>query len=257
MLERQNILEEKEKIIYGRHPVMEAIESGKALDKIYLKKGVGKNFFSKVKKLAAKNKIPFTGVEEEVLKRLCGKVNHQGIAAVLSLRDYDSIEDILAYARKKGEDPFIVILNEVQDPQNLGSILRSSEGAGVHGVVIGKHRCAQLSPVVSKVAAGADSRLLIARVTNITDTINTLKENGLFAIGSDSEGEETYYSFKLPGPIALVLGGEEKGLGVRVKKSCDIIVKIPLHGSISSLNVGVAGGILLFKIRENRSKEAG
>lgn len=249
------MFEEKDNILYGRHPVMEAIESNKPLDKIYIKKGVQKAFFDKVKKLAAKSKIPFTAVDEPALKRICGAVNHQGIVAFLSLRNYDEPEDLFEVAKERGEEPFFLVLNEVQDHQNLGSLLRSAEGVGVHGVIIGKHRCAQLSSVVSKVSAGADSRLKIARVTNIADTINMLKERGLFAIGSDSDGETPYHNYKSGGATALVLGGEEKGLGSRVKQSCDIVLKIPLCGKISSLNVGVAGGILLFHLKSLMEKK--
>lgn len=243
------MFEGKENIIYGRHPVMEAIESDKPLDKIYIKKGVQKAFFDKVKKEAAKNKIPFTAVDEATMKRICGPVNHQGILAFLSLRVYDEPKDIFQVAKDRGEDPFILVLNEVQDHQNLGSLLRSAEGAGVHGVIIGKHRSAQLSSVVSKVSAGADSRLKIARVTNIADTITMLKERGLFVVGTDSDGETRYYDYKTGGATAVVLGGEEKGLGSRVKQSCDLILQIPLSGKISSLNVGVAGGILMFHLK--------
>ncbi len=249
------MIEEKNNLLYGRHPVMEAIESDKPFDKIYIKKGIQKAFFDKVKKLAAQNKIPFTAVDEATMKRICGPVNHQGILAFLSVRAYDEPKDIFNVAKDRGEAPFILVLNEVQDHHNLGALLRSAEGAGVHGVIIGKHRCAQLSSVVSKVSAGADSRLKIARVTNIADTITMLKEKGLFVVGSDSDGETPYYDFKTGGATAVVLGGEEKGLGSRVKKSCDVILRIPLSGKISSLNVGVAGGILLFHLKSLIHKE--
>lgn len=249
------MFEEKDNLLYGRHPVMEAIDSDKPLDKIYVKKGIQKAFFDKIKKTAAKNKIPFTAVDEATMKRICGQVNHQGIVAFLSLREYDEPEDLFQVAKDRGEEPFFLVLNEVQDHHNLGSLLRSAEGAGVHGVIIGKHRCAQLSSVVSKVSAGADSRLKIARVTNIADTVNMLKERGLFTVGSDSDGETPYYNYKTGGATALILGGEEKGLGTRVKQSCDIVLQIPLSGKISSLNVGVAGGILLFHLKSLVKKD--
>jgi len=243
---------ENNRIIYGRHPIMEALKAEIPLDKIYMKKGIQRGFLQKVKKIAARRKIPFVSVDEAALKRMCGNVNHQGIAAIPAFREYDSLDDVIELARIRGEDPFLLVLNEVQDTHNLGSLIRTAMGAGVHGAIIGRHRCAQLSPVVSKVAAGADSRLKVARVTNIADTLNELKEMGLFIIGTDSDGQNPYYEGDFSGPLALVMGGEEKGLGVRVRKACDVIVRIPLSGEISSLNVGVAGGIILFFLRECR-----
>lgn len=225
---------------------MESLESGVPLDKIYLKKGVQKGFFKQIKTLAAQNKIPLTEVENPVFERLAPGVNHQGILASVSAREYDTLEDILNEAEKRNEPPFILALNEVKDPGNLGSLIRSAEGAGVHGIIIGRHRCAQLTPAVSKVSAGADQRMKITRVTNIADTLLSLRESGLSIVGADSVEGVSFFDFEFSMPLVIVLGGEEKGLGVRVKKSCDFLVKIPLRGNISSLNVGVSGGIVLF-----------
>lgn len=240
--------EDTSNMIYGRHPVMEALKSEIPIDRVYLCDNVQKGLYHKVKKMTARKKIPLVTINKRALDRLCGEVNHQGISAILSHREYNIIEDIFISARQKNEPPFILVLNEIQDPQNLGSLLRSADGAGVHGVIIGRHRSARLSPAVSKVSAGADSRLNVARVTNIADTLDDLKDRGLRIIGAESDGEVSYFECDYSGPIALVMGGEEKGLGKRVKKSCDIRVKIPLKGEISSLNVGVAGGIIMFEI---------
>lgn len=243
--------ESDENLIYGRHPVLEALNAGKPIDRIFIKKGVQEGFFDKVRKMAAKEGILFTPVDEAALDRVCDGKRHQGIAARLSLREYDTIDDIFQVARNLGEDPFILVLNEVQDPQNLGSLIRSAAGAGVHGVIISKHRSARLSPAVSKAAAGADAYVKVALVTNISDTLEALKERGLFVLGADSTGEKTCFEMKVSGPLALVLGGEDKGLGQRVRTSCDELVKIPLKNQIFSLNVGVAGAILMFFVRNH------
>jgi len=240
--------EDNSNLIYGRHPVMEALKSETPIDKVYIYKNIQKGLYHKVKKMTAVKKIPLVTMSRQGLDRLCGAANHQGISAILSHREYDTIEDIFSYADEKNEPPFILVLNEVQDPRNFGSLLRSANGAGVHGVIIGKHRSVKLSPAVSKVSAGADSYMKVAKVTNIADTLDGLKERGLRIIGAESECEIQYYECDYSGSVALVLGGEEKGLGKRIKKLCDILVKIPLKGEIPSLNVGVAGGIIMFEI---------
>ncbi|MCD4785772.1 MAG: 23S rRNA (guanosine(2251)-2'-O)-methyltransferase RlmB [Candidatus Eremiobacteraeota bacterium] len=238
-------------IIYGRHPVMEAIKSEVSIDKVYIYENIQKGLHHKIKKITANNKIPLVTINKMGLDRLCGQVNHQGIAAILSHREYNTIEEIFLAAEVKDEPPFILVLNEVQDPRNLGSLLRSADGAGVHGVIVGRHRSASLSPAVSRVSAGADCHMKVARVTNISDTLENLKDRGLTIVGSESDGELLYFECDYSGPIALVVGGEEKGLGQRVKKICDIRVKIPLKGEISSLNVGVAGGIVMLEISKH------
>jgi 23S rRNA (guanosine2251-2'-O)-methyltransferase len=242
----------EENIIYGRHPVLEALKADVPIDKIIIKKGIQQDFLRKIKKEAAQAKIPFSSADDVALDRISGGKNHQGIIAWLSARRYDTIEDILKIAKEKGEDPFILVLFEVQDHQNLGSLIRTADGAGVHGVVISRHRSARLSPVVSKVSAGADSYIKIASVTNIADTLDQLKNHGLFIVGADSDAEKSLFNFDFKGPLALVMGGEDRGLGQRVKNTCDDIVKIPLKGQVTSLNVGVAGGILMYKILEKR-----
>ncbi len=249
---KENIRQNEENIIYGRHPVQEALNSGRPLDKVILRKGIAVDFQKKIKKATARCGVPFTLADNSTLDRICGGANHQGIVARLSHRKYDTLEDIFVQAEKKGEDPFILILNQVQDPHNLGSLIRTALGAGVHGVVIPRHRSARLSPTVSKTSAGADSYMPVAMVTNIADTIEKLKDKGISTIGACSEAKNSIFKYDFSGPVALILGGEDSGLGSRVKKMCDDLVKIPLSGEISSLNVSVAGAILLFKIREHR-----
>lgn len=242
----------EENLIFGRHPVKEALKAGRPLDKIIIKKGVQPEFYREIKKAAALAGVPFTEADGSALDRLSGGVNHQGVVARASYRNYDSLEDIFKAAEESGRAPFILVLNLVQDPHNLGSLIRSALGAGVHGVVISRHRAARLSPAVSKVSAGADAHMKVALVTNIGDTILALKEKGLKIVGAESDGETSAFDFDYSGPLALVLGGEDSGLGTRVKSCCDFLIKIPLTGPVSSLNVGVAGAILMFKAAENR-----
>lgn len=243
---KQNKQSRDENIIYGRHCVMESLKSGVSIDRIFIRKNLNVSFFREIRKKATETGIPVVPVEESALSRLCGGGNHQGIVARLSLRKYDTVEDILSTAGERGEDPFILVLNEVQDVHNLGSLLRTALCAGVHGVIIPKRRSARLSPTTSKVSAGADAHIKVAIVPNIADTLLYLKELGLFIIGADFGEGVSCFEFNFSGPRVLVLGGEDQGLGKRVKNTCDALVKIPLKGPIFSLNVGVAGGILLF-----------
>lgn len=176
---------------------------------------------------------------------------HQGVLAKVASRDYVSVEDILKVARDSGEAPFIIILNELTDPQNLGSILRTAEGLGVHGIIIPKHRACGITPTVAKISSGAVEYVRVARVTNIARTIDELKKEGLWIIGADMDGKN-YFEVDLTGPVALVIGGEDKGLGKLVKKKCDILVKIPLRGRITSLNAAIAASILGYDILRQR-----
>jgi 23S rRNA (guanosine2251-2'-O)-methyltransferase len=242
----------EQNIIFGRHPVMEAFQNDIPLDKIYIKKGARTGFFFKVRKEAAEAGVPITEADEMTLSRKSGGGNHQGVIAVRSAREYNTVDDIFDKAAELYEDPFILVLNEVQDTHNLGSLIRSAAGAGVHGIIIPKRRSARLSPVVSKVAAGTDIYMNIALVTNIADTLEELKERGITTIGADAHAEHAYYETDFMGPVAIVLGGEHKGLGTRVRDACDKTVKIPLKDPVESLNVGVAGAILLFKALETR-----
>ncbi len=176
---------------------------------------------------------------------------HQGILAKVASKDYYSVEDILKTARDLDEDPFILILNELTDPQNLGSIIRTADGMGAHGIIIPKNRACGITPTVAKISSGAVEYIKVARVTNIARTIDELKKEGLWIIGADAEGKN-YFEVDLTGSIALVIGGEDKGLGKLVKQKCDILVRIPLRGRITSLNAAVAASILGYDILRQR-----
>jgi 23S rRNA (guanosine2251-2'-O)-methyltransferase len=245
---------EGQNIIFGRHPVMEAFQNDIPLDKLYIRKGMRTGYFQKVRKEAAESGVPITESDEVTLSRKSGGGNHQGVVAIRSAREYNTVDDIFDRASELYEDPLILVLNEVPDPHNLGSLIRSAAGAGAHGIIIPKRRSARLSSTVSKVSAGTDVYVNVAIVTNISDTLEELKERGVLTIGADACAEQSYFDFDFTGPIAIVMGGEHKGLGTRVRNACDKLVKIPLRSPVESLNVGVAGAILLFRVLESRLK---
>jgi 23S rRNA (guanosine2251-2'-O)-methyltransferase len=206
--------------------------------------------------MAKESRIPVHEMEDKIFLSMAETLNHQGVIAKVAPKSYSSVDDILKSARDLKQDPFILILNELTDPQNLGSILRTVECLGAHGVIIPKHRACGITPTVAKVSSGAVEYVKIARVTNIARTIEELKKEGLWIIGADIEGKD-YFKVDLTGPIALVIGGEDKGLGKLVKEKCDLLVRIPLRGKITSLNAAVAASILGYDILRQRIESHG
>ena len=180
--------------------------------------------------------------------------NYQGVIAIVPPFEYCEIEDILDRAKKLNEDPFILILDGIEDPHNLGSIIRTAETAGVHGIIIPKRRAASVNSTVNKVSAGAVQYMKIARVTNITDAIGKLKENGLWICGTDINTDKYYYNQDLTGPLGIVIGNEGSGMSEKVKKNCDFLVKIPMKGKITSLNASVSTGIVIYEVVKQRIK---
>ncbi len=237
--------------IEGRNSVREALQAGRPISKIYIKKGEYRGTIKNIIDTAKRLGVPLVEIDEDAFLSMVKTSGHQGILAKATPKDYDSIESMLENARKLKEDPFILILNELTDPQNLGSILRTADGLGAHGVIIPKHRACGLTPTVAKVSSGAIEYIKVARVTNISRTIDRLKKEGLWVIGAHIDGKN-YFEIDLTGPIALVVGGEDKGLGRAVKKNCDILAKIPLRGRINSLNAAVATAILGYDILRQR-----
>ena len=238
-------------LIYGINPVHEAIVSGKTINKIYATKGSKEVYeiikLAKDKKIVVveKDKIKLDNMitrENEKLK------NSQGIVASVTDYEYYEIDDILEYAKSKNEDPFIVILDKIEDPHNLGAIIRSSECMGVHGIIIKKRNACQITDVVEKVAAGATNYMKVARVTNITRAIEELKKKGLWIYGLDMHGAEEIYKTDLNGSIAIVIGNEGEGLSRLVRESCDGILKIPMTGKTESLNASVSASICIYEI---------
>lgn len=236
--------------IWGRNPVIEALRAGRPCNKILIARGSRGNM-GDVVSMTKKEGIPVQFVPRSVLDRMTDGANHQGVAASLSPKKYVPVEDILAKAAARGEAPLIVILAGWEDPQNMGAIIRSAEAAGVHGLIIPRHRAVPLTGTVEKVSAGALEHMLVSRVGNLSQTLNALKKEGFWVAGADMSGELPYYEADLTGPLALVIGGEEKGLG-RLTKTCDFLVRIPMRGKIGSLNAATAGSILVFEILRQR-----
>jgi len=237
--------------IEGRNAVMEAVLAGRPIYKIYLKKGERHGVIFKIMQLARGKGIPLSKVDADAFYAMVRTSGHQGICAVVSPREYVRVDDILNYAGSLKQDPFIIVLNELTDPQNLGSIMRTADCLGVHGIVISKNRACGLTPTVVKVSAGAAEYVRIARVNNIASTLEDLKKRGLWVMGADSEGKDCFDA-DLTGPIALVVGGEDKGLGRLVREKCDLLIRVPMKGHIGSLNAAVAASILGYDIARQR-----
>lgn len=242
--------------IEGRNPVMEALKAEREIDKILVAKGAAEGSIHKIVGIAKERGIPIQYVERQKLDQLSESHVHQGIIAFAAAHAYVDVEDILKKAEEKGEDPFLVILDEITDPHNLGSVIRTANAAGVHGVIIPKRRAVGLTAVVAKTSAGAIEYVPVAKVSNLAQTIDRLKERGLWIIGADMDGEKAYYESDLTGKIALVIGSEGKGIGRLIKEKCDFIIHIPMKGEVGSLNASVAAAILMYEaMKQRKGKE--
>lgn len=248
-------MEEKtyEDIIEGRNAVLELLKSGKDINKLFIQKGERHGAINEIIGMAKKQKVVIVEVEKAKLDSMSNTKSHQGIIAIVPPFEYAEVEDILEYALSKNEDPFIVMLDGIEDPHNLGSIIRTAEGAGVHGIIIPKRRAAQVNATVSKTSAGAVQYMKIARVNNLNDTIKKLKEVGLWIYGTDMETSKYYYQENLKGPICLIIGSEGFGISRLVKENADVLVKIPMKGKIESLNASVSAGIVMYEIVKQRN----
>lgn len=247
--------ERLEQLIIGRNPVTEAIKSGVLLDKVFVNAEAGGSI-TNIIRLAKERDILVKEVTEQKLTAMCRGASHQGIIAVGACAEYVEVEDILKSAKAKGEDPFIIICDEVEDPHNLGAIIRTAETAGAHGIIIPKRRSASLNYTVYKTSAGAASWLPVARVSNIAAAIDTLKENGVWIYGTDGSGED-YRGVDMTGPVGLVIGSEGFGMGKLIMSKCDFLLRLPMKGRITSLNASVAGGIFMYEIVRQRDAKAG
>ncbi|MFZ5645644.1 MAG: 23S rRNA (guanosine(2251)-2'-O)-methyltransferase RlmB [Bacillota bacterium] len=237
-------------IIVGRNPIREALKSGRPIDKIIYAQGDRTGGAGEIIRMARENGIPVQEADRLRLDSLSGGLRHQGIIAYIAAHEYYSVEEILEGA---GDKPFILLLDEINDPHNLGAILRTADAAGVSGVVIPKRRSVSLTPAVARVSAGAVEYIPVARVTNLVQTIEMLKKQGLWVVGADAGAPELYWNTRLDGPLALVVGGEDKGLGRLVKEKCDLLVRLPMMGRIGSLNASVASALLLYEVLRQRS----
>lgn len=243
--------EPKGDVIFGRNPVSEAIRSGRAIDSILVAKGAKTGAIVGILAKAKEKKIRIKEVDSKKLDYMCAGATHQGIAAIAAVCEYKELDDIFSLAESKSEAPFIIILDEIEDPHNLGAIIRTAECAGAHGIIIPNRRSAGLSFTVGKTAAGAVEYVPVVRVPNIPSVIETLKERGLWVYGADMNGED-YRKCDFKGAVALVIGNEGKGIGRLVREKCDVIVSLPMKGKINSLNASVAAGILMYKIADFR-----
>ena len=235
----------------GRNPILEALKSGRTIEKIVLAKGEKHGSVRKIIQLAKEKGIIIQETEKKKLDLITKSANHQGVIAYVAAHSYVAVEDILAIAEERGEDPFVLVLDGIEDPHNLGSIMRSADGAGVHGVIIPERRAVGLTAAVAKTSAGAIEHLAVAKVTNIGRTIEFLQEKGLWVAGADMQGT-LYTEADLTGPLALVIGNEGKGISRLVKEKTDFLLRIPMQGRVSSLNASVATAVYLAQIYSNR-----
>lgn len=241
--------------IEGRNAVWEFIQSGKDINKIYVIKGEKHGSIYKIIEEAKKRKILITQLDKAKFEKVAQMPNHQGVLAIVPPFDYCEVEDILQEAERRKEDPFILLLDEIADPHNLGSIIRTAETAGVHGIILPKRRAAMVNATVSKVSAGAVEHMKIARVNNLTETIRELKKNNIWIAGTDMNTKTYYDKQDLTGPLAIVIGSEGFGISRLVKENCDFLVKIPMKGKITSLNASVSTGIILYEVLRQRNQK--
>lgn len=243
----------EEFVIEGRNAIIEAFRAGKTVDKLFVLEHCKEGSMNTVLREAKKHDTIINYVKKERLDQMSETGKHQGVIAYIAAFEYATVDDILKKAEDKGEPPFVVILDDIEDPHNLGAIIRTANLAGAHGVIIPKHRAAGLTATAVKASAGAVSYTPVAKVTNISKTIEELKDKGLWFVCADMGGT-TMYNLDLKGPIGLVVGNEGKGVSRLVKEKCDFIVSIPMFGDIDSLNASVATGVLAYEIVRQRMK---
>lgn len=243
--------ENQNDLLIGRNAVTEALKAGREIDTLFITRGNSNSALLRIVSMAKEKGAVIKEADQKKLDYMCGGGNHQGVCAFVASHEYSTVDDILDYAREKGEKPFVVICDEIEDPHNLGAIIRTAECAGAHGVIIPKRRSAALSYAVGKTSAGALEYMRVARVSNLAQTIDELKEKGLWVYGADMDGDD-YKSVDVAESAALVIGSEGKGLGKLVRQKCDVIISLPMKGKINSLNASVAAGILMYEIASKR-----
>jgi 23S rRNA (guanosine2251-2'-O)-methyltransferase len=242
------------RVIAGRQPVMEALRAGTQIERVVFLKGVHGTIIDEIKSLALKNNVRVDEIARQEFRDLASDATTQGVVAlVLAKQQYVQLDALLTIPASRNEQGFLLILDEIEDPQNLGALIRTAECAGVHGVIIPKHHSASLTSTVAKASAGAIEHIAIGEVTNIVHTIEELKEHKYWIVGLDMEGEKLYTNIDYKTPTAIVVGSEGKGIRRLVKDHCDFLVKIPLHGKIPSLNASVAGALVMFEVAKQRT----
>ena len=241
--------------VEGRNSVLELLESGKDINKIFITRGERHGSINKIIGKAKEMKIIIVEKDKRQMEQMAQTENYQGVIAIVPPFKYCEIEDILEEAKNRNEAPFVLILDGIEDPHNLGSIIRTAETAGIHGIIIPKRRAAGVNSTVNKVSAGAVEHMKIARVTNISDAIQKLKDAGLWICGTDINTEEYYYDQDLKGSLGIVIGNEGNGISDKVKKNCDFLVKIPMKGKVTSLNASVSTGIIIYEALKQRMND--
>lgn len=252
--EERFVGEPNENIICGRNAVKELLASGRDIEKLYIQSGDREGSVNLLLGIASERKIPIMEVDRQKLDSLTFGGHHQGIVALAAERNYASIDDIFAYAEERGEKPFIIILDGVEDPHNLGAIIRSAECSGAHGVIIPKRRAVGLTSTAAKASAGAIEHMRVAKVTNLAMTIDELKDRGLWLYAADMDGE-SYYDTDLTGAVALVMGSEGFGISRLVKEKCDFTISIPLYGKVNSMNVSCAAAVLMTEVARQKNRK--
>ncbi len=244
-------------VLVGRNAVTEALKSGRGINKLWIASGDREGSVAEIAALAKERGIVVQYVERAKIEALAGGHRHQGVLAYVAPVPYAELEDILKAAEAKGEAPFLVLLDELEDPHNLGALLRTADTTGVHGILIPKRRSVSLNATVAKTSAGAVEYVPVARIGNIAQTLKKLKEKGFWVAGADMDGEKAYYEADLTGPLVLVVGSEGKGMSRLTKEACDFIVRMPMVGRINSLNASVAGSILMYESMRQRLQKKG
>lgn len=245
-------MDEREDLIVGRNAVQEALKAQRPIDKLYVAKGDTDRTLGRIIAKAKEQGIVVVDCDRRKLDAMSGEVAHQGIVAQAAVREYCSLDELLSLASERGEDPFLIACDEIADPHNLGAIIRSAECAGAHGIIIPKRRSAGITAAVDKASAGAAEHLQVARVPNLTAALQELKDRGVWVYGTDADAPADLWHTNLTGPICLVIGSEGFGMSRLVRESCDVTVKIPLLGQISSLNASAAAAIMMYEVVRQR-----
>jgi 23S rRNA (guanosine2251-2'-O)-methyltransferase len=246
--------EEREDLIEGRNAVIEALRAGRAIDKIYIARGETDKALGHIASKAREAGIAVTDCDRRKLDAMSVTKSHQGVIAVCAVREYSSIDDILAVAQERGEPPFVIVCDEISDPHNLGAIIRSAECAGAHGVIIPKRRSAGMTAIVGKTSAGAVEHIAVARVANLPSALEELKAKGLWVYGASAEGASSLWQTDFSGSVCIVIGSEGEGLGRLIAEKCDFLVSIPMRGEVSSLNASAAAAVMMYEVM--RQKQA-
>lgn len=252
-MSEERTFEVENELIEGRNAVIEALRAGRSIDKIYLARGDVDKTLGHIASKAREKGLVVVECDRRKLDFMSQTHAHQGVIAVCAVREYCSVEDILAIARERGEAPFVIVCDEISDPHNLGAIIRSAECAGAHGVIIPKRRSAGLTAIVDKASAGAAEHMAVARVANLPAALQELKKRGLWVYGTAADGQSELWKTDFSGAVALVIGSEGDGMGRLVRECCDFIVSLPMRGQINSLNASAAAAIVMYEVLRQRS----